>query len=150
MYRISPNRKRQRQAKNAAAWGKSLLPTIFLDGNDVKYEQNLYPVHKLLRGGMMTWWILIGFFAAFGMVCAGLTLYAMVLHYGHRDEKICILTKNPSGSRMDYIRWLRGTGILRCRILVLDAEQLWDELERTGIDITSREITPEKDRSGSN
>lgn len=98
----------------------------------------------------MTWWILIGFFTAFGMVCTGLTLYAMVLHYRHGDETICMLTKEPSGSRMDYIRLLREAGVLRCRILALEAGPLWDELERAGIDITSRETTPAKDRSGSN
>lgn len=93
-------------------------------------------MHKLLRGGLMGWWIIVGFLTAFGVVCIVLTLYGAVLHRANRGNGIYLIMSDYSGEEAMFYLWLKSMGILKCRVLKAESRELWDMLEKNGIEIT--------------
>lgn len=90
----------------------------------------------------MLWWIVIGFFTAFGMLCTVLTLYGAWLFRGYRGRGICLITPERDGEEAWFYLWLKSMGILKCRILELNSPELFKLLEESGTEITSREQWP--------
>ena len=93
-------------------------------------------MHKLLRGGPMGWWIVVGFLTAFGVVCIVLTLYGAVLHRANRGNGIYLIMSDYSGEEAMFYLWLKSMGILKCKVLKAESRELWDMLEKNGIEIT--------------
>lgn len=93
-------------------------------------------MHKLLRGGPMGWWIIVGFLTAFGVVCIVLTLYGAVLHRANRGNGIYLIMSDCSGEEAMFYLWLKSMGILKCKVLKAESRELWDMLEKNGIEIT--------------
>lgn len=93
-------------------------------------------MHKLLRGGPMGWWIIVGFLTAFGVVCIVLTLYGAVLHRANRGNGIYLIMSDYSGEEAMFYLWLKSMGILKCKVLKAESRELWDMLEKNGIEIT--------------
>lgn len=93
-------------------------------------------MHKLLRGGPMGWWIIVGFLTAFGVMCIVLTLYGAVLHRANRGNGIYLIMSDYSGEEAMFYLWLKSMGILKCKVLKAESRELWDMLEKNGIEIT--------------
>ena len=68
----------------------------------------------------MTCWIIVGFFTAFGILCAGLVLWGMVLFSRFSGTGGWLLVPPEEREYAEYYRWLKSMGILRCRIIVSD------------------------------
>ncbi|MGM9604705.1 MAG: hypothetical protein ACI3XG_06535 [Faecousia sp.] len=90
----------------------------------------------------MFWWIVVGFFTAFGILCAVLALYGASLHRTHRGTGICLIAPERDLEEAWFYLWLKSMGILKCRILELDSEELWNLLEENGTEITCRDGVP--------
>ena len=93
-------------------------------------------MHKLLRGGPMGWWIIVGFLTAFGVLCTVLTLYGALLHHTYRGIGIYLIMSDYSGEEAMFYLWLKSMGILKCKVLKAESRELWDMLEKNGIEIT--------------
>lgn len=105
----------------------------------VEYEHSMGSAHKLLRGETMAWWILAGFFCAFGILCAGLTLYGAALHRGHSGAGMLLLGPESGGEETRFYLWLKSMGILKCRIYLLDTWELLGIFAENGTEITDWE-----------
>ncbi len=128
--------------KMMSFFGKYQRATSFFDDYVVKYERNMAPAHRMLRGDWMFWWIVIGFFTAFGMLCTVLTLYGAWLHRGCHGQGICLITPQCDGEEAWFYLWLKSMGILKCRIYTLESAEILEMLEQNGFEITSREQWP--------
>ena len=93
-------------------------------------------MHKLLRGGPMGRWIVVGFLTAFGVVCIVLTLYGVLLHRTYRGNGICLITQDCSTEEAMFYLWLKSMGILKCKVLKVESRELLDMLEKNGKEIT--------------
>ena len=109
--------------------GKYQQATSFFIRNVVKYERFKFRWHKLLRGGPVSGWILIGFFTAYGIVCACHALWGIVYFFRCSGDGGWLILPKQGRRYASYYRWLRAAGILRCRIIQLDSEQAgqWQE-----------------------
>ena len=81
----------------------------------------------------MTGWIIVGFFTAFGILCAGLVLWGMVLFRCFSGAGGWLLVPPEERQYVGYYRWLQSMGIIRCRIIVSelpDLDRLGEEQQK--------------------
>lgn len=90
----------------------------------------------------MLLWCLMGFLAAFGAGCMALVLAGFFLYRGVSGEVLCFGKLNDRIVLAHALAWLKGIGILQCKILVL-SEDLREadccELDKKGITLIDRE-----------
>lgn len=96
----------------------------------------------------MGYWILVGFFTAYGIICALLTLYGMILSRLSRGADTLLLV--PKREDAPFFLWLKEMGIIRCRIFVKDAPELIDALEMNAEEIIIGRHSSGDDGSGIN
>lgn len=96
----------------------------------------------------MGYWILVGFFTAYGIICALLTLYGMILSRLSRGADTLLLV--PKREDAPFFLWLKEMGIIRCRIFVKEAPELIFELEQNAEEIIIGGHTSGDDGSGIN
>lgn len=115
--------------RNGSDRRKNPEPTFFFIGNVVKYEQYKALKHKLHGGDPMTGWIIVGFFTSFGILCAGVVLYGLILFRRLEGTGGWLLIPCQEQEYADYYRWLRSVGVLRCRIIPWESGEcpLWQE-----------------------
>ena len=86
----------------------------------------------------MLWWLIIGFFIAFGMLCAGLTLLGWLLHRGCRS--LCLVDSGQGGEDALFFLWLKTMGILKCKIYLLNSPEIWQLIEENAEEITGWDV----------
>ena len=96
----------------------------------------------------MGYWILVGFFTAYGIICALLTLYGMILSRLSRGADTLLLV--PKREDAPFFLWLKEMGIIRCRIFVEAAPELIDGLEMNAEEIIIGRHSSGDDGSGIN
>ena len=96
----------------------------------------------------MGYWILVGFFTAYGIICALLTLYGMILSRLSRGADTLLLV--PKREDAPFFLWLKEMGIIRCRIFVKEAPELIFELEQNAEEIIIGRHSSGDDGSGIN
>ena len=85
----------------------------------------------------MIGWILVGFFTAFGMVSAGMTLMCLVYFLRCRGSGGWMMLTEQDSLFEEYYRWLSSVGILKCHFLTVSSSELqrWlgeESIENTG------------------
>ena len=99
----------------------------------------------------MLWWVVVGFFTAFGLLCAGMVFIGALL----RGEPAGIILLDPEREDGMYLLWLRAMGVIRHGIYRVTDPALWQVIrehteEITGWDTAARPMTgaEEIDRPG--
>lgn len=96
----------------------------------------------------MTGWIIVGFFAAFGILSAGLTLAGMLFFFCCRGTGGCMILTEQEHPFARYYRWLSAMGILKCRFLTVRSSDALRWLEEQNAERTGGENEPQPyDRS---
>ena len=118
---------------------KNIPTTSFFSLDVVKYEQSGLLPHKLSGGEALSGWIIVGFFAAFGMVSLGMTLGCLLLFLRFRGRGGWMILTEKDALFEEYYRGLSSLGILKCRFLNLSSSELEDWLEEHFIERTGGE-----------
>ena len=71
------------------------------------------------------------------MVCALLTLYGMILSRRSRAADTLLLVPKREDAR--FFLWLKEMGIIQCRIFIVNAPELRNEIEKKTAEIITRE-----------
>ena len=96
----------------------------------------------------MTGCMIVGFFAAFGMVSAGMTLACLLYFFHCRGTGGWMILTEQDSLFEGYYRWLSSLGILKCRFLTVSSSDLQRWLEEQSIERTGGEdISRPEDRS---
>lgn len=76
-------------------------------------------------------WIVLTVLAAFGLLCAVWAMFGMFLPGQQGGAMVCIC-RGAAGEEqlLRYWGWLKGLGLLRCPVLVLDGGMTREELDR--------------------
>lgn len=99
----------------------------------------------------MLWWVIVGFFAAFGALCAGMVVIGTLL----AEEPAGVFLLNPERETGMYLLWLRAMGVIRHGIFRVTDPDVWQVIrehteEITGWEAVARPMTgaEEIDRAG--
>lgn len=95
----------------------------------------------------MTGWIIIGFFAAFGMVSAGMVLASLLFFLRCRGRGGWMLLTEEDDCFARYYEVLSSLGILKCRFLTVSSSDIHHWLEERTIERTGGEGPRQDDRS---
>ena len=76
----------------------------------------------------MIGWIIVGLFTSFGLLCAGMVLYGMVVFQCLCGTAGWLIVPEQERGYAAYYRWLKSMGILSCRILEVELPDDLDDL----------------------
>lgn len=93
----------------------------------------------------MAGWILIGFFAAFGMVSTGMTLVCLLFFFRCRGTGGWMILTEQDSHFAGYYHWLSSLGILKCRFLTVSSADTARWLEEQNRETTGGEETDSPD-----
>ena len=91
----------------------------------------------------MTGWILVGFFAAFGILSAGFTLAGMLFFFCCRGTGGWMILTEQEHLFVRYYRWLSTMGILKCRFIIIRSSDALCWLEEQNAEIPGWENEPQ-------
>lgn len=81
----------------------------------------------------MGFFILCGFLCAYGLLCALAAGYGFI-HYRRK-----VLFAGPPGSEA-ALRWLKRTGLLPCKIYLLEDDEVWAQVRNHSKELFYREL----------
>ena len=93
----------------------------------------------------MAGWIVIGFFAAFGIVSAGMTLACLLYFFRCRGTGGWMILSEQDSLFAGYYHRLSSLGILKCRFLTVPSSDLLRWLEEQSIESTGGAETAQPD-----
>ncbi len=69
----------------------------------------------------MIWYVIIGFLAAFGALCAMWAVFGLLLPGARGGVLVCLCRDGNENAILRRYTWLTGMGLLRCPLVFLES-----------------------------